>query len=69
MVTTARTMKQHETHQELRGNISIQGSWQWQMEAIIDVRVTNSDAKSYLSTSVKSCLDDQEKEKRDKNLK
>eukprot|EP00957_Ditylum_brightwellii_P106700 8139428-Ditylum_brightwellii.AAC.1 len=34
------------------------------MEAIINVRVTNSDAKSYLLKMVKKCSKDQEKGKR-----
>eukprot|EP00957_Ditylum_brightwellii_P043337 3285051-Ditylum_brightwellii.AAC.1 len=54
---------------KLRGDISTRGLWQRQMEAIIDVRVTNLDAKSYLLKTVKKCLEDQEKEKNDKYLK
>eukprot|EP00957_Ditylum_brightwellii_P201159 15324330-Ditylum_brightwellii.AAC.1 len=38
-------------------------------EAIINVRVTNSDGKSYLLNMVKKCLEDQEREKKDKYLK
>eukprot|EP00957_Ditylum_brightwellii_P008930 676140-Ditylum_brightwellii.AAC.1 len=53
---------------KLWGGVSIRGLWQRQMDVIIDVRVTNLDAKSYLSKMVKKCLEDQEKEKKDKYL-
>eukprot|EP00957_Ditylum_brightwellii_P027086 2047794-Ditylum_brightwellii.AAC.1 len=47
-----------DTDGELRGNLSIWGLWQRQTDAIISVRVTNLDAKSYLSKTVKKCLED-----------
>eukprot|EP00957_Ditylum_brightwellii_P032066 2431563-Ditylum_brightwellii.AAC.1 len=66
-VTVFRTLEDNDG--ELRGDISIWGLWRRQIEAIMDVMVTNSDAKSYLPKLVKTCLEDHEKERKDKYLK
>jgi len=62
------TRKRGEEEGELRGDLSIRGLWNRQTDTIIDVRITNSDAKSYLNKTVAKHLLAQEKEKKDKYL-
>eukprot|EP00957_Ditylum_brightwellii_P094524 7198143-Ditylum_brightwellii.AAC.1 len=60
--------KKGEESVELRGDVSIRGLWNQQTDTIIDVRITNSDAKSYLNKTVAKHLLAQKKEKKDKYL-
>eukprot|EP00957_Ditylum_brightwellii_P085567 6508404-Ditylum_brightwellii.AAC.1 len=60
--------KKGKNEGELQGDLSIRGLWECQTDTIFDVRITNSDAKSYLSKTVAKYLLAQEKEKKDKYL-
>jgi hypothetical protein len=51
-----------------RGDLLIRGFWENGMDAIIDVRITDTDAKSYASRDPKKILLSQEKEKKKKYL-
>jgi hypothetical protein len=51
-----------------RGDLLIRGFWENGMDAIIDVRITDTDAKSYASRDPKKILHSQEKEKKKKYL-
>eukprot|EP00957_Ditylum_brightwellii_P109686 8366668-Ditylum_brightwellii.AAC.1 len=53
---------------ELWGNLSIRSLWERQTDTIVDVRITNSDAKSYLNKTVAKHLLAQEKKKKNKYL-
>jgi hypothetical protein len=49
-----------------RGDLLIRGFWENGMDAIIDVRITDTDAKSYASRDPKKTIQSQEKEKKKK---
>ncbi|OEU07108.1 hypothetical protein FRACYDRAFT_251843 [Fragilariopsis cylindrus CCMP1102] len=51
-----------------RGDLLIKGFWDNGMDAIIDVRITDTDAKSYRTRDPKKVLQSQEKEKKKKYL-
>jgi hypothetical protein len=53
---------------ENKGDILILGFWENGMDAIIDVRITDTIAKSYASRDPKKILQSQEKEKKKKYL-
>eukprot|EP00957_Ditylum_brightwellii_P124774 9510951-Ditylum_brightwellii.AAC.1 len=52
----------------LYGDLMIRHLWKRQTDCILDSRITNTDAKSYISCSMESVLAVQEKEKKDKYL-
>eukprot|EP00957_Ditylum_brightwellii_P000044 3243-Ditylum_brightwellii.AAC.1 len=60
--------KKGEDEGELWGHLSIRGLWERQTDNIIDIRITNSDAKSYLNKTVAKHLLAKEKEKKDNYL-
>eukprot|EP00957_Ditylum_brightwellii_P015417 1159864-Ditylum_brightwellii.AAC.1 len=49
---------------KLWSNITIRGLWQHQIDAIIDVRVTNSDSALYRNRTIKNNLEAQESRKK-----
>ena len=49
---------------EERGDVGYIGFWRSGRETIFDIRVTDTDAKSYLPTEVSKVLERQEKEKK-----
>lgn len=51
-----------------RGDISVRGLWECQTTCIVDVRLTDSDQKSWVSKTVERVLAINEKEKKDKYL-
>jgi hypothetical protein len=51
-----------------RGDLLIRGFWENGMDAIVDVRITDTDAKSYRTRDPKKILQSQEKEKKKKYL-
>ena len=53
---------------EERGDVGCFGFWRSSRETIFDIRVTDTDAKSYLPTEVSKVLERQEKEKKGKYL-
>jgi hypothetical protein len=62
-----KTMDATDTNGD-RGDLLIRGFWENGMDAIIDVRITDTDAKSYASRDPKKILQSQEKEKKKKYL-
>eukprot|EP00957_Ditylum_brightwellii_P025147 1903165-Ditylum_brightwellii.AAC.1 len=60
--------KDKQKDPRLYGELLICGLWQTQTDAIIDVRSTDTDTKSYISKPLESVLAAQENEKRDKYL-
>jgi hypothetical protein len=55
------TRNLHKNKGELRGDLLIRGLWVRGTDCIIDVRVTNTDAKSNLSKDPAKVLESQEK--------
>eukprot|EP00957_Ditylum_brightwellii_P169556 12905584-Ditylum_brightwellii.AAC.1 len=53
---------------KLCGDFSICGIWQQQTDTIIDICVTNSDAKSYQNWTIENHLKTQDKEEKKKYL-
>ena len=51
-----------------RGDLLVQGLWNRSTSCILDVRVTNTDAPSYLSASTSKVIERQEREKKKKYL-
>ena len=51
---------------ELRGDVAVHGFWSRGTTAIFDVRVTDTDARSYRTQDPKKVLKKQEKDKKDK---
>ena len=49
-------------------NLAIRGVWSHQSEALLDIRVVNTDAQSYLSRSQSDVLAKAEEEKKAKYL-
>eukprot|EP00957_Ditylum_brightwellii_P010675 808300-Ditylum_brightwellii.AAC.1 len=60
--------KDKEKAPNLYGDLLIRGLWKPQTDAIIDVSITNTDTKSYISRLLKSVLAAQEREKKEKYL-
>eukprot|EP00957_Ditylum_brightwellii_P196853 14998257-Ditylum_brightwellii.AAC.1 len=60
--------KDKQKDPNLYGDLLICGLWQAQTDAIINVQINNTDAKSYISKPLESVLAAQEKEKKDKYL-
>jgi hypothetical protein len=58
----------HKNRGEIRGDVSIRGLWNRGTDCIIDVRVTDTDAKSNLSKDPAKVLEAHEKEKKKKYL-
>jgi hypothetical protein len=58
------TRNWHKKQGELRGDLLIRGLWARGTDCIIDVRVTDTDAKSNLSKDPAKVLESQEKEKK-----
>ena len=54
---------------EQKGDILLQYLWQNGTDSVHDMRVVNSDAKSYWEKSPKKCLEDAEKSKKKMYLK
>ena len=52
--------------QELRGDVAVHGFWSRGTTAIFDIRVTDTDARSYRTQDPKKVLKKQEKDKKDK---
>ena len=59
---------QTPTTTEERGDVGCIGFWRSGRETIFDIRITDTDAKSYLPTEVSKVLERQEKEKKGKYL-
>jgi hypothetical protein len=55
-----------DQNKDLRGDVAVQGFWKRQTTAIFDIRVTDTDAKSYQGQSAQKSIARQEKEKKDK---
>ena len=66
-VTTI-TNKDKQKDDGLYGDLLIRHLWQSNTDTIIDVRITDTDAKSYISRPLESVLEGQEKEKKRKYL-
>ncbi len=62
------TRNLYKNREELRGDLCIRGFWTRGTDCIIDVRVTDTDAKSYLSRDPAKVLETHEKEKKKKYL-
>jgi hypothetical protein len=62
------TLNMHKNRSADRGDLSICGLWQRQTDCIIDVRVTDTDAKSNLSKDPAKVLEAHEKGKKRKYL-
>jgi hypothetical protein len=62
------TRNLHKNKGELRGDLIIHGLWARGTDCIIDVRVTDTDAKSKLSKDPAKVLESHEKEKKKKYL-
>eukprot|EP00957_Ditylum_brightwellii_P162587 12380516-Ditylum_brightwellii.AAC.1 len=60
--------KDKEKDPNIYGDLLIHGLWQAQTDAIIDVQITDTNAKSYISKPLESVLVAQEKEKKNKYL-
>ena len=59
----------HENgHWEGRGDVLIHGLWERQTSCILDVRVTDTDAPSYLFSTLEKIIEKQEREKKKKYL-
>jgi predicted transcriptional regulator len=58
----------HKNRGETRGDVSIRGIWNRGTDCIIDVRVTDTDAKSNISKDPAKVLEAHEKEKKKKYL-
>jgi hypothetical protein len=58
----------HKNRGEIRGDLSIRGLWNRGTDCIIDVRITDTDAKSNLSKDPAKVLEAHEKEKKKKYL-
>eukprot|EP00957_Ditylum_brightwellii_P159101 12109091-Ditylum_brightwellii.AAC.1 len=52
----------------LYGDLMIRHLWKRQTDCILNIHITDTDAKSYISSSVESVLAAQEKEKKDKYI-
>jgi len=65
---TAGKGKRKVEYTEQRGDISIWGLFLQGIDCIIDVRITNTDNKTYHNTSVEKILARQEREKKRKYL-
>jgi hypothetical protein len=63
------TRNLHKNRDELRGDLLVRGFWGRGTDCIIDVRVTDTDAKSNLSKDPAKVLEAHEKEKERKYLK
>ena len=50
----------------LVADLGVRGMWQTQTEALFDIRVIDTDARSYVSRSVQSVLESAEREKKKK---
>ena len=50
----------------LRADIGVRGAWQTKATALFDVRVIDTDAKSYVDCTTQSVLEKAEKEKKSK---
>jgi hypothetical protein len=59
----------HKSRDETRGDVCIRGLWSRGTDCIIDVRVTDTDAKSNLTRDPAKVLEVHEKEKKNKYLK
>ncbi|CAB0000687.1 unnamed protein product [Nesidiocoris tenuis] len=55
-----------EIHPALRGDLACRGVWEVQREALFDIRVTDTDAPSYLSRTVSTVFKTAEEEKKRK---
>jgi hypothetical protein len=66
--TPAVTRNFHKKRGEIRGDLCIRGLWTRGTDCIIDDRVTDTDAKSYLSRDPAKVLEAREKEKQRKYL-
>eukprot|EP00957_Ditylum_brightwellii_P146082 11123351-Ditylum_brightwellii.AAC.1 len=53
---------------DLYGDLMIKHLWKRQTDCILNISITNTDTKPYISCSVESVLAMQEKEKKDKYL-
>jgi hypothetical protein len=62
------TRNLHKNREETRGDLCIRGFWTRGTDCIIDVRVTDTDAKSNLSRDPAKVLETHEKEKKRKYL-
>jgi hypothetical protein len=62
------TRNLHKNRDELRGDLLIRGFWGRGTDCIIDVRVTDTDAKSNLNKDPAKVLEAHEKEKKRKYL-
>jgi hypothetical protein len=58
----------HKNRGEIRGDVSIRGLWNRGTDCIINVRVTDIDAKSNLSKDPAKVLEAHEKEKKNRGL-
>ncbi len=63
------TRNLHKNRDELRGDLLVRGFWGRGTDCIIDVRVTDTDAKSNLNKDPAKVLEAHEKEKKRKYLK
>ena len=63
------TRNLHKNRDDLRGDLLLRGFWGRGIDCIIDVRVTDNDAKSNISKDPAKVLDAHEKEKKRKYLK
>eukprot|EP00957_Ditylum_brightwellii_P171683 13070013-Ditylum_brightwellii.AAC.1 len=60
--------KDKDKEGNLYGDLMIRHLWKHQVDTVIDVRITNTDAKSYISHPLETVLAAQEKEKKGKYL-
>jgi hypothetical protein len=62
------TEKQGKPDNDERGDLLIRGFWDSQMSTIVDVRITDTDAKSYCTKDPAKVLEQHEREKKKKYL-
>ena len=65
---TSQTTASNTAGDEARGDVMIHGLWKSGSSCVLDIRVTDTDAKSYLSTSSAKVLERAAKLKKDKYL-
>ena len=66
LVAAERSRRGNNAGEEARGNVAVHGLWKRGQTCIMDVRVTDTDSRSYANSSSASVLERAAKQKRDK---
>jgi hypothetical protein len=64
----AGTSRSNAAGDEVRGDVLVHGLWKWGEDCVLNIRVTDTDSKSYLSMSSAKVLEKAAKEKKTKYL-